>query len=395
MQRRPISVLMISGIFYPKVDGSVIAVTNLLKSLKEQGHYVHLITRRLPKTPPAELWQNIPVTRVGPSGSSNLSRLLLSLNQAVMGLALLRRHHFDVIHAHGFASLLAGVLFAKVSRKPIVITFHGFQRLWFKGARWKPEYTLKLAYPLEKLLVRNADEIIAQSPALKEIIVGLYKVRPDKVSVIPHIIDEGEFPFILRPSHLEPIVLFVGTLARVHGVDLLIKSAPYVLKDFPKTKFVIVGKGLQREYLQKLIEDLRLEKSVFLVGPEFDRERLAKYYADSKLVVIPLKYEGYILSLVALEAMSIGRPVVTTMKLDTGLRRYGVFETGPNPEEIAHSINRILSLNEGEYSRLTASVRKYIDEKCSRKATMPQMEEIYLRLVDRRDSQRIQEESNS
>jgi len=383
MQSHPVSVLMISGIFYPKVDGSVIAVSNLLKSLQERGHNCYLVTRRLPKTAPVEQWENIPMTRVGPAGSSNFSRFLLSLNQAITGFFVMKRRRFDVIHAHGFASLMAGVLLSKALKKPVVITFHGFQRLWFKGTRWKPEYFLKLTYPLERFLVRNADAIISQSQTLKEIIVELYGVSSERVSVIPHIIDEDEFPYVQRPHDLKPIVLFVGTLARVHGVDLLIKSAPTVLKDLPETKFLIVGKGLHRDYLQKLVEDLRLEKSVFLVGPVFDRQKLAELYAESTVVVIPLKYKGYILSLVALEAMSTGRPVITTMTLDADLKKHGVFETGTNPLDIAESIKKVLSLKENDYATLTLLVREYIEKRCSREATVSQIEKIYLQLIER------------
>lgn len=381
MQPHRISVLMISGIFYPKVDGSVIAVSNLLKSLQERGHNVYLITRKLPKTPSVERWQNIPVTRVGPSRPSNFSRFLLSINQALIGFILMKKRHFDIIHAHGFASLLAGLLLGKALHKPLVITFHGFQRLWFKEARWKPEYTLKLTYPLEKFLIKNSDAIIAQSQTLKKIIIKLYGVSYDKISVIPHVIDEKEFPFSQRPSNFKPIVLFVGTLARVQGVDLLIKSAPAVLKDLAQTKFIIVGKGLQEKYLQKLVKDLHLEKSVFLVGPVLNREKLARYYAASNLVVIPLKYKGYILSLVALEAMSTGRPIITTMMLDADLKKHGVFETSTNPKQIAHSIKKILSLNEKEYTRLTSSVRKYVEERFSKEITVSQIEKIYLKLM--------------
>lgn len=378
MRSPHISVLVISGIFYPKVDGSVIAVSNLLESLQERGHNVYLITRKLPKTRAVEQWQNIPVTRVGPAGTSNSSRFLLSLNQAMAGFILMKRRHFDIIHAHGFASLFAGVLLSKAFHKPVIATFHGFQRLWYVGARWKPEYIFKLTYPLERFLVRNADAIIAQSQTLKETIVKLYEVGSEKVSVVPHIIHEREFPFTRRPSHLKPIVLFVGTLARVHGVDLLIKSAPAILSDLPQTKFIIVGKGPQREYLQKLVKDLHLEKSIFLIGSVFNRQKLAKFYVASSVVVIPLKYKGYILSLVALEAMSTGRPIITTMTLDAELRRYGVFETSTNPKQIAHSIKKILSLDEKEYNRLTFSVRKYVEEKCSKEVTVSQIEKIYL-----------------
>jgi len=381
MQRPPLRVLMISSIFYPKVDGTVIAVSNLLRCLQEHGCILYLITRKLPGRVPMEGWQNISVVRVGPSFKSPISRLMLSLNQVRAGFSLMRSEHIDVIHAHGAHSLLAGLILGKLFHRPIVATFHGFQRLWLKGARWRPELSLALTYPIYKMLINNANAIIAQSYTLRKVIAQLYKIDPDKIHVIPHVIDEGRFEFVPNPLSEKPVVLFVGTLARVHSVDLLIKAAPIILKDVPQTKFVIVGKGPQREKLQRLIKDLNLEKFVFLFGPVFDQSKLTKYYASASVVVVPLKYRGYILSLVALEAMSTGRPVVTTMTLDPDLHKYGVYKAGFDPTELAQAIKEILFLNEKEYSALAASARKYVEEQCSKKVVASRVENLYRQLI--------------
>lgn len=382
MQGRPLRVLMISGIFYPKVDGSVIAVGNLLRCLQERGHRVRLITRRLPGTMSTENWRDISVVRVGPSRPSFFHRLMLSLNQARAGFTLMKKENVDIIHAHGGNSLLAGLILSKLFCKPIIVTFHGFQRLWSRSVRWKRESTLKLTYPFGKILINSADAIIAQSHTLKNVIIRMYKINPNKVHVIPHVIDNGIFKFVPSISSVKPMVLFVGTLVRVHGADLFVKAAPIVLKDAPQTKFIIVGKGPQKEHLEKLIRDLKLQESVFLAGPIFDQNKLTKYYAAARVVVVPLKYKGYILSLVALEAMSTGRPVVTTMTLDPDLDKYGIRKAGFNEAELAHAIKEILFLDKKEYSALATSARKYVEERCSMEAVASKLENLYTRLIE-------------
>ncbi len=382
MRKRPLNVLMISTIFYPKVNGTVIAVTNLLRCLQEHGCKVRLVTRKIPGAVPTEGWQNIPVIRVGSNFKSPLSRLALSWNQIRAGISLMKKEHVDVIHAHGAHSLLAGLILSKMFHKPVVATYHGFQRLWFKSARWKPELNLALTYPISRMLIHRANAIIAQSQTLKKVITQLYGIDPKKIHVIPHAIDEERFKFIPTPSSMEPTVLFVGSLVRVQGVDLLVKSAPTILKDFPQAKFMIVGSGPQRKSLQRLIERLKLEKSVFLIGPVYNQSELTKHYSSARVVVIPIKYRGYILSLVALEAMSTGRPVVTTMTLDPGLDNYGVRKAGFNPAELAQVIKGILSLNEEEYSTLAASARKYVEERCSKKIVALEVENVYRQLIE-------------
>lgn len=382
MPKRPLHVLMISTIFYPKVNGTVVAVTNLLRCLQEHGCKVRLVTRKLPGTVPTESWQNIPVIRVGPSFKSPLSRLALSCNQVRVGISLMKKEHTDIIHTHGAHSLLAGLILSKLFHKPVVATFHGFQRLWFKSVRWKSELNLALTYPIYKMLIHRANAVIAQSETLKKVITELYEIDPEKIRVISHVVDEERFEFAPAPSSIEPTVLFVGSLGRVHGVDLLVKAAPIILKDFPQTKFIIVGSGPQKKPLQRLIESLKLEKSVFIMEPVYDQGELAKHYSSARVVVIPIKYRGYILSLVALEAMSTGRPVVTTMTLDSDVEKYGVRRAGFNPAELAQAVKEILSLNEEEYSKLSTSTRKYVEERCSKKVVASEIEKLYRHLTE-------------
>jgi len=378
---RHLRVLMISGIFYPKVDGSVIAVSNLLKSLHERGHNVELITRRFPETRATEKWMGIPITRVGPHKALLPHRILLSLNQVRVGLSLLKRNRADIIHAHGFSSLFAGLVLGRLHNIPVVAHFHGFQRLWHSKVRWKSGISLMLTYPIEKLLVNLADAIIAQSNALKTVLSQLYKANPSKIFVIPHVLDTKLFKYVPRRESNDLIILFVGSLLRVHGADLLIKAAPAVLKDFPQAKFMLIGKGPQRKYLKELVKSFHLENSVFLVGPIVKREELAGCYAESTVVVIPLYYEGYILSLVALEAMATGRPVVTTMKLDSELRESGVYSVSPDPDAIAQEIKEILLMSPKQYSEIGYSARRYVEKRCSAKVAVSTLSGVYGQLI--------------
>lgn len=381
MPRRPLQVLMISSIFYPKINGTVIAVSNLLVTLKKHGCAVRLITHKLSGTMPAGRWQNIPIIRVGPSKKSPISRLILSLNQIRAGIELVKKEEIDVIHAHGSHSLFAGIILGKLFRRPVIITFHGFQRLWFKDVRWKPEWSLALTYPISKFLINNSNAVIAQSKTLKKVISNLYDVEPKKIHVIPNAIDEERFEFVSSPSTPEQIVLFVGSLTRVHGTDLLVKAAPTVLKVVPDAKFVIVGQGPQKESLNQLVKRLNLQNHVFLVGSISDRDKLAKEYASAKVVVVPLKYEGYIPSLVVLEAMSTGRPIITTMILDPELYNYGIRKSNFNPTELARAIVDVLLLNKEEYSALTNLARTYFIKQCSKEVIASQIEGLYSQMV--------------
>ncbi|MBS7270673.1 MAG: glycosyltransferase family 4 protein [Candidatus Freyarchaeota archaeon] len=383
MERRVLHVLVISSGFYPKVDGTTLAVANLIEGLKTRGHKVSFITRKYKGTPSLENWRGTCILRVGPSGASAFSRLMLIINQVVLGIPFMISGKMDVIHDHGFAPLATGLILGFMFRKPVVATFHGFQSLWSKETRWRKEYVYKIAHPFFKLMIKSASAVIAQSKKLKEIIITTYDANPDKVYVIPHMIDEGFFSFSPKPRIDKNIVLYVGTLARVYGLDLLIEAAGYVRSFFPNCEFLIVGEGPQREKLEKLVKKSNLEEIVHFAGPIYDRKKLSEQYRSAKVVVIPEKYEGYILPLVALEALASGRPVITTLNLDPRAYEAGVIKTSFDPRDIAEKILWILRLSEDQYMEITEKARKFFEDEHGRNVVLRKIEELYLKFISR------------
>jgi len=381
MRRRSLNILVISSGFYPKVDGTTLAISNVMQGLKKNGHKLNLVTRRYKGCSKRECWHCISVLRVGPSGASVFSRFMLSIGLIGVSVPVIINEKIDIIHVHGFAPLFSGLILGFLFRKPVVVTFHGFQSLWFKGTQWRKESTNKILQPFLQMLVRMASAVTAQSKKFKEVIARAYGVSRNKVYVIPHLIDEEYFDYEPQPPAEKPIVLFVGTLGRVYGVDLFIKSASHIIKYFPNVKFLIVGKGPLLEKLKALAKKLDVEKYVTFIGPVFDRKKLAEFYRSAKVVVIPQKYEGYFLSLVALEAMAVGKPIVTTQTLDPELYQTGFFKASFDPKDIAKKITHVLSMKDGEYVRLSKTIRKYFEVNHSRKAVVSRIEKLYFYLT--------------
>jgi len=383
MRKRSLSILMISSGFYPEVDGTAFAIGNIMQNLKRNGHKITLVTRRYRNCPRFELWFGIPVFRVGPGGASIYSRIMLAINQIGVSIALIIREKVDIIHAHGFAPLLSGLISGLFLRKPVVVTFHGFQSLWLKGTRWRKESTDKILQPFFRAMTRMASAVTAQSKKFKEVIAHMYGVKRQRVHIISHQIDEEFFEYTPELTVKEPVVLFVGTLRRVYGVDLFIKSVPHTLERFPNVKFVIVGKGPLMERLKELAKELGVEEHVAFVGPVFNRKKLAGFYRSAKVVVIPQKYEGYFLSLVALEAMAAGKPIVTTQTLDPELYRIGFFKASFEPKDLAEKIAHVLSMKDEEYVTLSRNIRRYFEVNHSRKAVITKIEKLYLHLIEK------------
>jgi D-inositol-3-phosphate glycosyltransferase len=109
-----------------------------------------------------------------------------------------------------------------------------------------------------------------------------------------------------------PLLLFVGRLEPLKGVDILLRAAAIADVDEPVRVLVAGGDerlGEERARLEALTVDLGMNDRV-----RFDsavaHEALPDYYRAADLCVVPSYYESF--GLVAVEALASGTPVVAT-----------------------------------------------------------------------------------
>ena len=106
------------------------------------------------------------------------------------------------------------------------------------------------------------------------------------------------------------IILFVGRLLALKGIELLLEAIPKILKKHPSENllFVFVGPGDRVRYL-KLVKSLGIESSCFFTGPT-SREMVICLMRKALLLVAPSFVENS--PYTVLEAMACGLPVVAT-----------------------------------------------------------------------------------
>jgi glycogen(starch) synthase len=147
----------------------------------------------------------------------------------------------------------------------------------------------------------------------------------------------------------ELMILFLGRLVGVKGVDKLIMAMPHVLLKFPKAKLVIVGVGDLQEYLTNLVRTMRLEEYVRFRFDFISEEERILHYAACDIAVFPSIYEPF--GIVALEAMSMECPVVVGATGVSGMREIVIcrgeeqcgYHIDPNnPSDIAWGVTSAL-----------------------------------------------------
>lgn len=189
-----------------------------------------------------------------------------------------------------------------IKRSELVITWHEvWSSYWF-------EYLGKKGFfgcLVEKLTAKLCNRNIAVSEKTKR---DLEKLGVRDVKVIPNGIDFWRINEIKKAKE-ESDVIFAGRLIKEKNVDILIKAVKLVKEEIPDVKCIIVGDGPEKQKLEKLAYNLRLEDNVKFVGFLENYDNLISYMKASKVFVLPSTREGF--GIVALEANACGLPVIT------------------------------------------------------------------------------------
>ncbi|MDQ3046931.1 MAG: glycosyltransferase family 4 protein [Bacteroidota bacterium] len=207
---------------------------------------------------------------------------------------------FDVIHAHDWMTMLAGIKIKQQSGKPLVMHIHSLEvdRSGENSRGW--------VYDLEKKGMEYADLLIPVSNFTADNIHKHYGISRDKMSVV-HNGSNVVRAFQSQRKFKEKTVLFVGRLTRQKGPEKFLDIAARVLETNPDVRFVMAGVG---DYFKNLLE----QSSYKHIGNRFhmtgflNLEKLRYLFSVSDVYCMPSVSEPFGLS--AVEAAQFGIPCV-------------------------------------------------------------------------------------
>lgn len=212
----------------------------------------------------------------------------------------------------------------------------------------KFDFKTNIRKKIERWTTKKAQRIIVPSNYLKKI-VSMWGVKEKNISVVYNGFkfnkDAGNKETIRKLFQFEgKLIISIGRLVRWKGFDTLIEIFPNLKNKFKEVRLIIVGSGPDKEYLQKLIEERKLENDIALTGA-LSQDILLRYIKASDVFVLNTGYEGFSHQL--LEVMDIGVPIVTT---DVGGnteiiedKKNGLTTPFNNTKELTKAINKLLS----------------------------------------------------
>ena len=165
-----------------------------------------------------------------------------------------------------------------------------------------------------KRFLPMCDKIIAQTNEMRDEIINLFYVKPEKVVTIYNPIDKELIDeklreqFVVDKSYINFVA--VGRIAEAKDYEVMLRAFSIFHHTHEKSKLFIVGAILGGEYCQsilKLSKDLGLSEAVSFEGFQ---NNPYKYIAASDVYLLSSKTEG--LPNVMIEAFYIGKPIVAT-----------------------------------------------------------------------------------
>ncbi|NNM59874.1 MAG: glycosyltransferase family 4 protein [Legionellales bacterium] len=208
----------------------------------------------------------------------------------------------DVIHAHDWLTILAGIEAKKISQKPLFFHVHALE-IDRSGGQIN-----QAIFDIEKQGLYAADKIFAVSKLTRQNIINQYHIAPEKIEVIYNGLSES---YIQRPYEEEDnkqnIVLFLGRITYQKGPFYFLDVAHKILSKRQDIQFAMAGDG---DLLRSVIEyaaKLRIGSHVHFLG-FLDRNQVKDAYEHSKVYVMPSISEPFGLS--CLEALALNVPVV-------------------------------------------------------------------------------------
>lgn len=357
--------------FYPHKGGIESNVFGISKSLVQKNHTILVFTSNIPHSKQRETVEGIKVYR-------EKSFFTLFNNPFFPTIIFpMLKEDYDLIHLHlpdPFSSIFA-LIVSILRKKKIVVTYHAdiIKNKWY-------HLPFKLFYfPIQDLVLKRAEKIIVTSPnyAKESNILRKYK---NKLKVVPNFVDTKRFNPDIDGKRIrekydlknKKIVLFVGRLVEYKGLTYLIDACDLVNEELGNVVLIIAGKGPLKETLVKYAED---DDVIFI---DINDAELPELYASCDVFVLPSITRQEAFGITLLEAMSSGKPCITT---NISGMPYVVGGEGitVNPEDILdlrNAISWILS-DESLAKKLGQSGRERVEKKFTIEKAIKQLEKIY------------------
>ena len=390
------NILMLSDVYFPRVNGVSTSIRTFARALVRMGHSVTLVA---PDYGPDSGQQahdgefevlRVPARVIFFDPEDRLMRAD-ALRELRPQLAA---REWDVIHIHTpFRAHALGVWLSRQGGWSTVETYHTyFEEYVGHYLPWLPTSLARwVARAASRRLCHGVDHLIVPSAQMVDVLAR-YGIRTPN-TVIPTGIDLAEFSggdgARFRSEHglapEQPTLVTVSRLSLEKNIAFLLRVVRRLVPDFPQLRFLIAGEGPDEPRLRRLVQELELQDHVRFFGNLDRRTTLLDAYraGDAFVFASPTETQG----LVLIEAMALGVPIVSTAVMGTAtvLRdAHSALVAKEDVDDFAAAVSRVLSSPE---LRATLSAAGPADARqWSSDVLMAKVEALYASLAQGRQA---------
>jgi 1,2-diacylglycerol 3-alpha-glucosyltransferase len=319
-------VLMISDVYFPRVNGVSTSIRSFRHELQAQGHQVTLIA---PHYPHSEAYDqahpDVDLIRIPSRSIPRDPEDRFMIKSKIMQLIpKLQELNFDVLHIQTpFVAHYAGLTLAKPLKLPVVESYHTFfEEYLYHYIPFLPRNLMRwVARRFTVSQCNVVQQVVAPSRAMRDALLNYGVATP--ISILPTGLQASQFRqgdgARFRNAHgielNRPVALYIGRVAHEKNIDFLLRTFQYTLKQLPEALLLIVGEGPAVPHLQKLAQQLGTNEATRFIG-YLDRDtQLLDCYSAGDVFIFASRTETQ--GLVLLEAMAQGTPVLSTIYMGT------------------------------------------------------------------------------
>ncbi len=314
MENKELKILIVNYEFPPLGGGGGVATYDLALEWKKFGQ-VDVLTSNFSDLPSYENMDGINVYRSkiffrkSRDAATFISMLSYVITGFFKGIKLARKNKYDVINTHfAVPSGPLGYILGKIFSIPNVLSLHGGD-IYDPSKKLSPHDSFIFSR-IVRFILNRASRIVAQSSNTRENAVKYYSPNKE-VSIIPLAFHEPLTSKVDRKSlGLKSDAFYlitVGRLIKRKSIQTMLQALSAVENE--KIRLLIVGDGPEREYLENITKQNKIEDRVEFLGYLEDDDKF-KYIMNSDLFILTSLHEGF--GIVFMEAMYYGLPVVCT-----------------------------------------------------------------------------------
>ena len=297
----------------------------------------------------------------------------------------------DIIHAHLHEGALLGKIHKKFNKVPLVFDFQGsltsevVDHNFLKGK----SFALRFIRKIENSINSSADAIVVSSTNSANLLKKESNIRKDKIFVVQDGVNVNEFKMcndtlpLKRKLNLpldKKIVVYLGLLNRYQGVDCLLETISYVVKENRDVHFLIMGYPDVEKY-KKMAVEKRINRSITFTGRINYRE--APQYLSLGDVAVSPKISPTESNGKLYNYMAMGLPTVV---FETPVNReilgdLGIYAELANPISLAEKLEMVLS-NENLAKNLGKKLREKAVDVYSWEAAGKKLTDVYRTILE-------------